>query len=105
MGQHKNNGANADIQMSIQLIKLQSVYSEGPPEHLLMLHLFMNTTYGQFCSGCVVAEGPATMTLECLLLLLLLSSGPLNGEYSLRSRVGVVKGREVWGWGGLATNY
>lgn len=68
-----------------------------------MLHLFMDTTYGQSCSGCVAAEAPpAPMMLECLLLLLL-SSGPLNGEYSLRSRVGVVKGREVWGgwWWGL----
>lgn len=65
----------------------------------MMLHVFMDTTYGQFCSGCVVAEAPATMMLECLLLLLL-SSGPLNGEYSLRSRVGVVKGREVVVGGG-----
>lgn len=29
--QTKNNGASADIQMSIQLIKLQSVYSDPPP--------------------------------------------------------------------------
>lgn len=39
------------------------------------------------------------MMLECLLLLL--SSGPLNGEYSLRSHVGVIKGREVGGGGWL----
>lgn len=30
--QRKNNGADADIQMSIQLIKMQSVYSEAPPQ-------------------------------------------------------------------------
>lgn len=45
--------------MSIQLIKLQSVYSKAtwrPKLNLLMLHLSMYATYGRFRSGRTEAE-------------------------------------------------